>query len=108
MLEHCQLHSTNNFSLYTGRGGLIYALLELHSVTNNPQFIESSLELMDTVDQDYLISPYTTDYLYDGRSGTLLVLLSGRFGSLVLGIMALLEANKGNEYRYPVAIRLVK
>ena len=29
-------------------------------------------------------------------------------GSLILGIMALLEANKGAHYKYPIAIRFVK
>ncbi len=37
-----------------------------------------------------------------------IVFLVAGIGSLILGIMALLEANKGNHYRYPINIRFIK
>lgn len=37
-----------------------------------------------------------------------IVFLVAGVGSLVLGIMALIEANKGNHYRYPVNFRFIK
>ncbi len=37
-----------------------------------------------------------------------IIFLAVGIGSLILGIMALVEANKGNHYRYPVNFRFIK
>ncbi len=37
-----------------------------------------------------------------------IIFLGAGIGSLVLGIMALIEANKGNYYKYPVNFRFIK
>jgi len=75
LVAYCKQHTTENFSLFTGRGGLVYLLLKLYELTGYQYLLQESLELITLAGQDYLMSDYTPDYLYNGRAGTLLLLI---------------------------------
>jgi hypothetical protein len=75
ILVWCREHPTNNYALYTGRCGAIYVLMQYYVLTGNDAVIKECLELIRPANREYLHSRYTTDYLYDGRAGTLLTLL---------------------------------
>jgi hypothetical protein len=74
LLVYCEKHPTYNYSLYTGRGGFIYVLLQRYLLRADAQLLEAMLHLVKPVNNEYLHSTYTSDYLYDGRAGTLLLL----------------------------------
>lgn len=75
LLIYCQNNPTQNYSLYTGRAGVVYALIQRYLLKKDAKLIEKCLELIKPANQDFLYSTYTSDYLYDGRAGTLLVIL---------------------------------
>ncbi|MET4143107.1 lanthionine synthetase LanC family protein [Pedobacter sp. UYP1] len=75
LLTYCKRNPSNNFSLYTGRGGVIYVLIQRYSIDKKGELIKDALSLIAEANKGYLNSVYTTDYLYDGRAGTLLLLL---------------------------------
>jgi len=62
-------------SLHTGRGAMIRVLLERYVLDNDPYYIEAALHLIRPVAGEFLHSPYTTDYLSNGRAGVLLLLI---------------------------------
>ena len=75
LLEYCAAHPTANYSLYTGRGGLIAVLMQRYRLLPGPELITAMLRLAEGANGEYLHSVCTTDYLYDGRGGTLLLLV---------------------------------
>lgn len=75
LLVYCEKNTTNNFSLYTGRGGVIYVLIQRYLIDKNEDLLKQALHLISDANKSYLHSIYTTDYLYDGRAGTLLLIL---------------------------------
>lgn len=74
LIAYCKSHKTDNFSLYRGRGGFIYFLLSLYYINKNNKLLDESIDLITDVNEEYLMSEYISDYLYDGRTGTLLLL----------------------------------
>ncbi len=75
MVDWCKTHPTVNYALYTGRAGVAYTLMQRHLVDEDNSFLQDAMELMKPANEYFLQSKYTTDYLYDGRAGTLLVLI---------------------------------
>jgi hypothetical protein len=75
LLSYCRSHPTTNYSLYTGRGGFIYVLIQRYFIDKNPLLIEYCLELIRPCNEEYFHSEFTTEYLYDGKAGTILILL---------------------------------
>ena len=75
LLTYCKKNPSNNFSLYTGRGGVVYVLIQRYSIDKKGELIKEALSLITEANKGYLNSIYTTDYLYDGRAGTVLLLL---------------------------------
>jgi len=75
LVAYCKNNPTNNYSLYTGRGSVVYVLMQRYFTNGDRSLLKKSIELIKPANQEYLQSKYTSDYLYDGRSGTLLLLL---------------------------------
>jgi hypothetical protein len=75
VVAHCRRRRSNDFSLYEGKGALVYTLLLLYGLTTDESRIRQCLELLEPIGQDYSTSEYVSDYLSNGRTGTLLVLL---------------------------------
>ncbi len=75
LLIYCKNNPTSNYSLYTGRAGVVYLLLQRYSINNDKLWINESLKLIKRANKEYLLSRYVSDYLYDGRAGTLLTIL---------------------------------
>jgi len=74
-LAWCEERPTANYSLCTGRSGFVYVLMERYLISKDARLAEAMLNIIRNASQEYLHSTYTTDYFYDGRSGTLLLLL---------------------------------
>jgi hypothetical protein len=74
ILAYCRNNDTNNYSLFAGRAGVVYILLEYWRLTHNDDLIKEALSLMRPCNEEFLCSDYASDYLYDGRAGTLLLL----------------------------------
>src|SRR5579872_3650834 len=74
LVEWCRSHPTNNYALYTGRGGVAYLLIRRYMLDGDRSYLHLATELLKPANDRFLHSRYTTDYLYDGRAGTLLVL----------------------------------
>ncbi|MDO6434602.1 lanthionine synthetase LanC family protein [Flavitalea sp. BT771] len=75
LLAFCRQHPTNNYSLYTGRGGVFYVLIERYLIDKDKTILTDHLDLIRPANLEYLHSQYTPDALFDGRAGTLLILL---------------------------------
>lgn len=75
LLDWCKGNPTGNYSLYTGRAGVVYVLLQLYQVTGNRDLVEAGIGIMEPANREYLHSRHVTDHLFDGRAGTLLLLL---------------------------------
>lgn len=75
LLLYCRNHATGNYSLYTGRAGVVYVLMQYHLLKENPELLKECIEIMKPACEQYLQTRYTTDDLYSGRSGTMLVIL---------------------------------
>ena len=75
VLVHCRNKNSYDHSLYTGRAGVVYALMQWYSITGRDRLLEDALSVAAPSNQEYLYSHYTPDDLYSGRAGTLLVLL---------------------------------
>lgn len=79
-VTYCRQYPTANYALYTGRGGVVYTLLQRARLGAAPQggsggWTAVALELIAPANRDFLHSTYVTDDLYSGRAGTLLLLL---------------------------------
>jgi len=74
MILHCKNHSTDNYSLFTGRCGVVYAILQLYPVTKDIYLLSEAVDILLLAKEKYLFSEYVNDSLYEGRSGTLLIL----------------------------------
>lgn len=74
IISYCEKTDTNDYSLYCGRSGLIYVLLQLYDVNKNVDLLQVCEDLIIPSENEFLESKYTSDYLYNGRSGTLLIL----------------------------------
>ncbi|WP_342332933.1 lanthionine synthetase LanC family protein [Pedobacter sp. FW305-3-2-15-E-R2A2] len=75
LLNYIDENPTNDYSLYTGRGGFVYLLIQRNSITQDKKLLDECLRIIVPVNQWYLNSEFTTDYFYDGRAGTMLVLI---------------------------------
>jgi hypothetical protein len=75
LVDGCKRQSSQNYSLFTGRAGVCYALLKLYEFTSDPIHIEKAKELMTTGGEAFLSSSYVPDALANGRAGVLWVLL---------------------------------
>jgi Lanthionine synthetase C-like protein len=75
LLVFCQGRPTTNYSLYTGRAGVVYVLMQLYAITGERDLIKDGIAIMKPSNGEYLHSRHVSDYLYDGRAGTLLLLL---------------------------------
>lgn len=84
LIGYCRENKTNNYSLYTGRCGVVYCLMQLYGINQDENLIKECVEMVKPSGNEYLHSKYTSDYLYNGRAGTLLIIthlyiLSGEF-----------------------------
>lgn len=77
LVEYCHQNPSQDYSLYTGRSGVIYTLIQLFEITNNHQYLNNCLELIQISDlKEFINSSYTSDYIFNGRAGTLLTLVN--------------------------------
>lgn len=75
LMACCRETSSDNYSLYAGRSGVVYALLALYEANSDPLLLDNAIGLIKPANLNFLYSSYVTDNLYDGRAGTLLVLV---------------------------------
>lgn len=75
LVARCKRSSSNDYSLYTGYAGVVYVLLKLYGLTGKESRKAECLQLLQGMRNDYISSPYVTNYLYNGRAGTLLTVL---------------------------------
>jgi len=75
LLIYFDKNPTNDYSLYMGRGGFIYLLIKRYSISKERRFIEEGLKLIQPANQWYLTSEFTTDYFYNGKAGTILLMI---------------------------------
>jgi Lanthionine synthetase C-like protein len=75
LLVYCKNNPTANYSLYTGRAGVVYLLMQLYDITGDKRLIKEGIAIMQPSNGEYLLSRHVSDHLYDGRAGTLLLLL---------------------------------
>lgn len=65
---------SQNWSLFTGRAGSIYALLQVYFINKDKKLLVNILETIDSASKDLLTVESVSDFMYNGRTGTLLVL----------------------------------
>lgn len=65
---------TNNYSLFTGRSGVVYVILQFHLLRYNKYLLDAALDIIEPAKLAFLNSKYVNDSLYEGRAGTLLTL----------------------------------
>jgi hypothetical protein len=75
VVDHCRSNETTNYSLYTGRGGFVYLLMQFYRISGDDRLLDYCIELIKPADGEFLNSGHVSDYLFDGRAGTLLVLI---------------------------------
>ncbi|MFY7844204.1 lanthionine synthetase LanC family protein [Chryseobacterium gambrini] len=77
LVNYCRKNPSQDYSLYTGRSGVIYTLIQLFEITNNDHYLSHCLELIRSADlKEFINSSYTSDYIFNGRAGTLLTLVN--------------------------------
>ncbi|TAL66623.1 MAG: hypothetical protein EPN88_08145, partial [Bacteroidetes bacterium] len=75
LVNHCKSTSRSHYGFYKGRAGVCYTLLKLSDATGDSKFLDFAMELIKNETDTYIQSEFTSNRLYDGRSGLLLVLL---------------------------------
>ncbi|WP_343658988.1 lanthionine synthetase LanC family protein [Chryseobacterium sp.] len=75
LIDYCNHTFTINYSLYTGRSGVAYLLMELYEIHPDPIYLENCLKILKDSENAFFYSEYTSDYLMDGRAGVLYLLL---------------------------------
>ena len=75
VVDHCRSNETTNYSLYTGRGGFVYLLMQFYRINGDERLLDYCIELIKPAEGEFLNSERVSDYLFDGRAGTLLVLI---------------------------------
>lgn len=77
LINYCRQNPSQDYSLFAGRSGTIYTLIQLFEITNKNQYLKNCLELIQVPDfNDFINSSYTSDYIFNGRAGTLLTLVN--------------------------------
>lgn len=75
LISYCKNNPSGNYSLYTGRAGAAYVLIQLYyTIGKDIYYLEEAILMLAKCNESYLHSEHVSDYLYDGRAGTLLVL----------------------------------
>lgn len=74
LVTYCKGHPSQNFSFYTGRSGVVYVLIQLYLVNHDKKLLAEALDIIRPANEEYLGSSYVTNYLFDGRAGTTLVI----------------------------------
>jgi Lanthionine synthetase C-like protein len=75
LMDYCEQHPSNNYSLYTGRLGVVYVMMQWHAVTKNPVWLKNCVDMVKPAGTLYLHAEYTSNALYDGRAGALLLIM---------------------------------
>lgn len=76
LIAYCDSTATANYSLYTGRGGVAYFLLELYKTSPQNIYLENCQKILKESEKEFFHSEYTSDYLLDGRAGVLFILIN--------------------------------
>ncbi|WP_375181516.1 lanthionine synthetase LanC family protein [Chryseobacterium sp.] len=76
LISYCDHSATANYSLYTGRGGVAYFLLELYKTSPQNIYLDNCLKILKESEKEFFHSEYTSDYLLDGRAGVLFILIN--------------------------------
>ncbi|MCT2406596.1 hypothetical protein NZD88_03380 [Chryseobacterium antibioticum] len=77
LVAYCRQNTSQDYSLYTGRSGVIYTLIQLFEITNDNKYLNYSLELIESYNiEEFVNSAYTSDYIFNGRAGTLLTFVN--------------------------------
>ena len=72
---YCTQKQTHDYGLYTGRTGYILALMYRYSIDENQKYLDRALQSVLGSSEIFRTSAYTSNFLYDGKAGLLLVLL---------------------------------
>lgn len=76
ILKLCKTHTSNNYALYTGRSGAIYAFIKLFYITKDEKTLDECIEILKSNGLNHYIQSLNTPiYFHNGLAGTLLVLL---------------------------------
>ena len=76
LLAYCKQAPSNNYSLFAGRAGVAYLLIQRYLLDRRQTgLLNEASSLLAGADREFLHSSYTSDSLYDGRAGVLLVLI---------------------------------
>jgi hypothetical protein len=75
LINHCRTTSRLHYGFLKGRAGVCYTLIRLSEATGEEKFLKYALELIKNESDNFIKSEFTTNRLYDGLSGLLLVLL---------------------------------
>ena len=75
LMNHCITTSRSHYGFYKGRAGVCYTLMKLTEASGNEKYLDFAKELIGKESDKYILSEFTSNCLYDGRAGLLLVLL---------------------------------
>ncbi len=74
LLWYCEQNTTDNYSFFTGRMGIVYALNQLYELTEEETYLYKALAIAQKSTQ-FLQTTTANDTLSSGTAGTLLALL---------------------------------
>jgi hypothetical protein len=75
LINHCRTTLRLHYGFFKGRAGVCYTLIKLSEVTGEIKFLKYALELIKNESDTFIKSEFTTNRLYDGRAGLILLLL---------------------------------
>lgn len=75
LVNHCKTSSRSHYGFYKGRSGVCYTLIELSEALRNGKYLDFAFDLIKYESETFIQSEFTSNRLYDGRSGLLLLLL---------------------------------
>lgn len=75
LIHHCLEKARSHFGFFKGRAGVCFTLMKIREITNDERYIDYAIETIKNNSDSFIESEYSTNRLYDGRSGLLIVLL---------------------------------
>lgn len=75
LIYHCSKNLRLNYGFYKGRAGVSFTLMRIWEITKKYRFLKYALDSIKSESDIFIESEYSTNRLFDGRSGLLLVLI---------------------------------
>lgn len=75
LIRHCKENDRSHFGFFKGRAGVCFTLIKISEITNEARYLDFALLIIKNNSESFIESDCTSNRLYDGRPGLLIVLL---------------------------------